>query len=134
MNNTHLEEIKVNYNTEEWISAFPGGITSVEVDGDRLISIKKVNGTAEKLKLFAVLLLGVLIGTLGEYMLLKDNILPEEERRELMRVKHTHTSMSREARVRLRDSGVAWDKSRKDWVWVGNGLAIQSHDKHEIKD
>ena len=131
---SHLEEIKVNYNTEEWISAFPGGITSVEVDGDKLISIKRISKTAEKLKLLAVLFVGVVIGALGEYLLVKENLVPAQELEELWRTKYKLSPMSNLARLELRQSGVVWNQDRKEWVWSGNGLAISSHDKQEIKD
>lgn len=134
MNTPHLEEIKVNYNTEEWISAFPGGITSVEVDGDKLISLKRVNKTTEALKLLLVLLLGVLIGALGEYLLVRNNIIPDQELKELKEMKWKNSQISREASIKLHNSGVIWNQEQRQWVWSGNGLAISSHDKQEIKD
>ena len=130
----HLEEIKVNYNTEEWISAFPGGITSVEVDGDKLISLRKVNKTVQRLKILSVLLAGVLIGVLGEYLLVRNNILPDQELKELKEMKWKNSQISREASINLHNSGVMWNQDKRIWVWAGNGLAISSHNKDEIRD
>lgn len=131
---SHLEEIKVNYNTEEWISAFPGGITSVELDGDKLISLRKVNKTVTKMKYISVLLFGVLLGATGEYLLVRDNILPPQEHKELKEMKWKNSQISREASIKLHNSGVIWDKEMRQWVWSGNGLAISSHNKHKIED
>lgn len=134
MNNPHLEEIKVNYNTEEWISAFPGGISSVEVDGDKLISLRKVSKTATKMKYISVLLVGILFGALGEYLLVRDNILPPQELQELKDLKLNGSTISRESQIQLYNSGVQWDADLRQWVWSGNGLAISSHNKHKIED
>lgn len=128
MNTPHLEEIKVNYNTEEWISAFPGGITSIEVDGDKLISLRKVNKTLERLKILSVLLAGVLIGVLVTHL----SEEPEKEK--------TSQIIDRTLRLnvlyskKLKSLGYTYQGGGKWDEGSGNKLATPGQSKHLKRD
>ena len=126
--NSPRQEIKINYDSQEWITDFDGGIASVEVDGKKLYGHESWRDwIRDRALLFSVCV--IMIGyTIGRYT--GGNVVSD---RQLEKIQNT-AQISHEGAVRLHDAGVRWNKELRDWVWIGNGLAISSYDKGEISE
>ena len=126
--NSHRQEIKINYDSQEWITDFDGGIASVEVDGRKLYGHESWRDwIRDRALLFSVCVL-VIGYTIGRYT--RGNVVSDVQ---LEKIQNT-AQISHEGAVRLHDAGVRWNQELRDWVWVGNRLAISSYDKDEISE
>ena len=126
--NSPRQEIKINYDSQEWITDFDGGIASVEVDGKKLYGHESWRDwIRDRALLFSVcvIVIGYIIGRYTGGNVVSD--------RQLEKIQNT-AQISHEGAVRLHDAGVQWNQELRDWVWIGNGLAISSHDKDEISE
>jgi len=127
--NSHRQEIKINYDSQEWITDFDGGIASVEVDGKKLYGHESWRDwIRDRALLFSacILTIGFSIG----YISPKGNVISDEQFNNMK----NQAGISHEGATMLHRAGVQWDAELRDWVWSGNRLAISSHDKHEISE
>lgn len=129
--NTSRQEIKINYNSEEWISDFDGGIASVEVDGKKLHGHESWRDWIRDRALIysaCILAIGISIGYISAFA--KGNVISDTQ----MDKFKTQAEISKEGATMLHRAGARWDSELRDWVWSGNGLAISSHNQHNKRN
>ena len=127
--NTPRQELKINYNSEEWVSDFDGGITSVEVDGITLRGYETWRDwIREKAILFTILLLtiGVSIGSyISSEDLNKALLESDHYKQEVIRLQYEKI----ERQAMLRERGVKGHLIQPEKP-IGNTSAIKSPKQH----